>query len=709
MIGMTATNALSEIFELTSYRNGQMKFIQFKEGILVKDEVRKVNANEHGLLVAFKPSKLYLGNNIQLPIEEFKDWLQKLCYTVDSDRIKFKVTVNYVGKEAAVTTVYKKSDISGFLSKFAPDANLLKTPIILNPNGQIMETNIPIKTDEGINLVDLDRSLKMDVVINYNPDSEENVKFSFCNDIETIEHGQHMIAAMNAFMTFMRKKVKEGTKKDIEVLNNDILFGLNILVNLKTDYSRGMFTGQTKHKMDNKVLYEPMRKMIADSLEEYFKYPENKKVLTRLVGVVNDNIKARLAATKSRTKSAVKRKSFMETQLIEGYTAPNLIDKNPDLPFEIYIIEGDSAGGNARAGRYSNDIQGTLGLTGKPNQIYDMDDGDVPTKAPELKRFFDDILGCGFGKNFNIDNLIYKKIILGPDADVDGDHIAGILVANIYKHARPLIEQGYVYRVQAPLYRLRELDLKKRDKDGNPIIDKSNYLFNKDAYFDRYEQNVSEKIALKFNVNDKFISKANMKRFLKTNRDYFEWLDTMAKQDSIHPDIIEYIAMNEDFRHTINDTFHEMYYDEKDETISGSYNMESYNILLDNIFLSKIEYLRKIIRDGNDGIAFYHCYQKLKTKSEPEYLGYLTIGQIMARCQDSLKSISSRYKGLGEMDPNEMAALMMNPNNRILTKMTIGDAEETTKIMDELFMKSNRDVRKRMVNDADISLDDIDN
>ena len=104
LVGMTATNALSEVFEISSYRMNEMKCIQFSEGKKVSDKTIRLKKEEHGLQVAFRPSKIYLGSDLQLPIEELKDWLQKLSYTVDSERLKFKLTVNYTGKEATSTT-----------------------------------------------------------------------------------------------------------------------------------------------------------------------------------------------------------------------------------------------------------------------------------------------------------------------------------------------------------------------------------------------------------------------------------------------------------------------------------------------------------------------------------------------------------------------------------------------------------------------------
>ena len=191
---------------------------------------------------------------------------------------------------------------------------------------------------------------------------DDAIKYSFVNNIETIEHGEHLTATMNGYITFMRRKVKESNKKlDSDVTNADILTGMGIVMYMNTDFSTGLFTSQTKHKMDNHLFYDPIRKMTMSALEEYFKTPDTKKILNKLISVVVDNIKARQAATKAKTKVKRERKSFMDTTGITGYTAPNNIDV-PGAYRELYIVEGDSAGGSARAGRFDPDTQGTLGL-----------------------------------------------------------------------------------------------------------------------------------------------------------------------------------------------------------------------------------------------------------------------------------------------------------------------------------------------------------
>lgn len=703
-VGLTATNALSEIFEITSFRDGHMKYIQFKEGIKSVERTAKCSSNKHGLLVAFKPSRLYLGANCQLPEDELVDWLTKLSFNMP-ERVKIKLTFSKSGKDATSEKIFQNTKgIGGFLAKLEPSSNLLKTPIVLIKNTTIMEKDIPTKGENGeITLIDMERDIDLKVAINFNPDSQDTVKYSFCNNIENIEHGEHMNGAIAAILSFFKRKVKEADKKDdIEVTNNDILFGLSVVINMGTNYSTGLFTSQTKHKMDNRIFYEPVRKTILSALDEYFKLPENKRILTRVVQHIKTNIKVRLAATKARKAVKTNRTSFMESTNIANYNAPNFLDV-PGAKLELYIVEGDSAAGTARAGRFDPNIQGTYGLTGKPSNGYGESPSFVEKKAEDLKRLFVDILGCGYGPNFNIDNLVYDKIILMPDADVDGHHIMGLLVADIYQFARPLIEQGKVYRAITPLYRMRERVNAKR-------VTRNDYLYTKDEFFDAYEKQASEVIKLKFNQDDDdFISRANMKRFLQTNRDYFQWLDTMSHHYTLNPNIIEFMAYHsEDFRERIHECSPELTYDKDNDSIQGIYNGSFYNIILDNIFVEKLKYLTDVIDVGNDGILYYHTYKMNKSRAVT-YQGYLSIGQIMKLCQDQEPDLSARYKGQGELGVNEMNELVMNPNNRLLLQMTINDVETTTGIMDDLFLDERRGVRKQMIQDAIITVDDIDN
>ena len=711
MVGMTATNALSERFEITSYRDGRMKMLQFSEGKKIADKESAIrNKERHGLVVAFKPSRIYLGADCILPESELDTWLTKLSFKMDP-KLKIKYTNTSDAKDSSGSKVYKNTKgVGGFLEKFAPDANFLKSPLDITCATTILEENIPTRNENGeVILIDKMRNINIEFCINYDPEGQDTVRFSFVNNIETIEHGEHVNGCVNGYVNYMRKKIKDSNKKlDEEITNQDILTGLNIVVYMDTDYSSGLFTGQTKHKMDNRALYEPIRKMIGSALDEYFKLPENKKVMQRLIDIISNNVKARLAASKARVKIKRERKSFIDATMIDGYKPPNNIDE-PNAYRELYIVEGDGAGGSARSGRYDPDTQGILGLVGKPSNVYGEDYATIEKSkrlGQDIKELFNDILGCGYGEHFSMENLLYEKIILMSDADIDGHHIAGLLVSDIFKHAPQLILEGKVYRAITPLYRLSFSSNKKNP--GGVNID--SYLYSKSQYIDLYEENVSDHIRLKFNQNDDdFISKQNMRRFLETNRDYYQWLCSMASQYTLHSDIIEYMASHPDFRESISDFYYELKYDKERDRIYGVYDGRHWSRILNKVFLDKLAVLTEAIVRGNKGIYKYHAYKKHDKKTDLTYLGYLTIGQIMTECQAYEYKIVSRYKGLGELNKEEMHALAMDPSNRKLVRLTVDDIEEATNVMDDLFLKERRGARKKMLNEMNVSIDDIDN
>lgn len=708
-VGLTATNALSEKFEITSYRNNQMRCLQFMEGKKISDNTTKIRKDKHGLLVGFKPSTMFLGK-CTLDVDILDTWLKKIIFLQKNEKIKVKFIIRENGKDVTDTKIYQNTKgIGGFLAELEPEANLLKTPVVLSGKALIMENNIPIRSEDGsVNLIDMERTIDLDVVMNYKPDMQETIKYSFCNDIENIEHGEHTNGVLNAIVAFFKKKMKEESKKEEEVVNNDILFGLTVMLNMRTDFSTGLFTSQTKHKMDNRNFYEPIRKITTDALEAYFKLPENKRTLMAIISIIKTNIKIRLAVTKLR-KNIKKQKTFLESSIIAGYYPPNRIDappeKNPN-GCEIYVVEGDSAGSNARMGRYNPDVQGVVGLGGKPsNALNYPPNTDFSKVAPDIAMFFDDILGCGYGKHFVLENCRYKRIIIGTDSDVDGGHICGVLVSNIYYLARPLLENGMVYRVITPLYALVD---KSGDREKGKIH-RELYLYNKEEYFAAYEKKASAVYHIKIDLNDDYVSGSDMRRFLQTNRDYYQTIDVVVRQNTTHPDIIEYIAKHiDDYKETISTQFPELKYSAKDNSIIGGYDGGFHAFIIDAELNKTLHYLHDIIEIGNDGHSHYHLY-RMNSTAEPTYLGLQSIYSIMSYCQQQEPAIESRFKGQGELDTNEFKALAMDPHNRSLLRINVLDAESTTETIMDLFSKPRAHVRKKIVEDADISVEDIDN
>lgn len=697
-IGLTAMNALSEIFEITSYRDDVARSIRFREGIKISDDIFKLKKHKRGLTVSFKPSHLYLGEDADIDAEVLKLWLRKLSYMMD-EKITLDYTIKEPGKDSSTTITFKnEKGIGGYLPDLEPDANLLRTPLVLTNHMTIMEHDVPVYRDGTVQRVSLERSIELQVAINYNPDSTDTTAHSFTNTIENIEHGEHTRGVVTAITNVFKKMVKDTLKKsdDFDITNNDVIGGLNVVVNVNTTMST-KFKSQTKENLGNPAFYEPCRKLATEALNELMKRPDMKRQFQAITTLIRGNAKSRVAATTVRKKTKDSLASFIDASSIPGFVAPNNISQQGAY-LEIYIVEGDSAGGSARAGRYNADIQGIFKLKGKPKNVYKISDAG---KSEEFKNLFT-CLGCGYGKNFDYEALRFVKIIVLSDADIDGDHIYELVVSGIYKHARPLIENGHVYRAVTPLYRLAH-----KKKDGE--IEVNQYLKDKNEFFEKYEDRVSDKFTIKMS-DGKFITRKNMKNFLVTNRDYYELLKTMSEHYTLDMGIIEFIASNPDtFKENIKELSSELQYDEEGNSIYGVYEGNYNNIIIDDIFMGKVEYLSKVIFTGNDGVLKYHFYEKFKSQDEPVYRGLLTIGQCMELCQKLEPSIDSRFKGLGELKPEELRELVMNPHKRSLIRLCVNDAEEMTNVFNTLNLDTHRDSRKRLVDNNDLTIEDIDN
>ena len=712
-VGLTVTNALSELFEITSTRDGKSKFLQFKEGVKTNDkEIVVKDKNKHGLLVSFKPSTTFLGRDARLPVESFTNWLEEQSFFLPKDLEITFTCEGLPGKAATVKRVFKNTKgIVGYLEHKSDSPKLLSKPIYFDKHMDVVEEDVPVKQDDGtFKLQSMPREINLHVAFNFDPKKTEPSIDAFCNNIKNIDGGRHQDAVRNAIASFFLKQVAATNKKSdkTEYQQSDVLSGIDAVLNMETTVST-KFESQTKHRLGNEYFYKPVRQMTIQALEDMFKLPENKGILGKIINYVKFNAKLRLEQNNKRSKVATTT-SFMDSKLITGYIPPNLIGScyEEGVNLELYIVEGDSPGGQVRKARLSNDLQGVLKLRGKPKKVYDLPPSYLDQHPSDMNAILlRDILGCGWGKHFSLERLRYKMIITSSDADIDGTHICVLLLANIWRMAPELIKQGYVYRVVFPLYKIHEKASKKKGKI-NPDL----YLYSKNELYDRFEKMVSSKFTMKFNPTDEnFISISNIRRFLSTNREYYEIIHSMSGYMA-HPDVIEFIATHlDDFKTRLKELDDELEYDEPNGEIGeigGCYNKEFCGITLDEMTMAKLKYLSKVIHVGNEGITHYEVYEKMSS-GELQHLGKMSIYQIMNMAQKYFPELDARYKGLGELEEDEMQALAMDPNNRVLVQFTVADAEKLITTLDSLFLGNRTEDRKNMLRNASISIDDIDN
>jgi len=284
----------------------------------------------------------------------------------------------------------------------------------------------------------------IEVAFQYNDRYEENV-YSFVNNINTKEGGTHLVGFKNALNKAISEYFKRIKKPEVENINSDdIKEGLTAILSIKMQNPQ--FEGQTKTKLGSNHIKALIESSLLDSFKVYFE--ENPQVINMILQKVTLSAKARIAAKKAR--ELTRKKNTLDNMNILPGKLADCTQKDPAL-CEVFIVEGDSAGGSAKQGRDRN-VQAILPLWGKMLNVEKSREEKVIGNTKLLPIIA--TLGTNIGSNFNIEKLRYHKIIIMADADVDGSHIRTLLLTFFYRYMKPLIENGFVYIAMPPLYKV---------------------------------------------------------------------------------------------------------------------------------------------------------------------------------------------------------------------------------------------------------------
>ncbi len=435
-VGASVVNALSEWVEIDNCHEGKRYTERFERGHVARPFREEGETDRHGLYVRFKPDATIFEETV-FDYETLLKRLREQAFLNGGVNISLRDE-----REPQEDGSYREDDLKydGGIRSFVEHINSQKQCELVHPDVIYMRA----ERDDCI----------AEVALQYN-DSYNEVLLTFANNINTVEGGTHEVgfktALTNVFNDYGRKY---GILKDSDknLSGDDVREGLSAIVSVKL--TEAQFEGQTKGKLGNSEMRTFVYKMVSEKLADYLE--ENPAVGKAILEKALAAFRAREAARKAR--EATRRKGLLEGSTLPGKLA-DCQEKNAEYT-ELYLVEGDSAGGSAKQGRNSR-FQAILPLRGKVLNV----------EKTRLDKVYSNLslipiiqaLGCGIGEEFDIAKLRYGKIIIMADADVDGSHIRILLLTFFFRHMRQLIEEGHIYFAQPPLYKI----YKKGSKYGS--------------------------------------------------------------------------------------------------------------------------------------------------------------------------------------------------------------------------------------------------
>ena len=425
-VGVSCVNALSDWMEATVKRDGHIYRQKYERGI-PKTKVEVIgDTEEHGTTIRWKADKTIFTETTTYNFDTLRDRLRELAFLNKGIVIFFR-------DERLETPKEEILKFDGGISQFVQEIDIGKQIIPEEP------IYINAEQDDVIT----------EIAMHYNSGFSENAH-TFVNDINTRGGGTHYEGFKSALTFVLRKffdaneKLKKGFDKDEKLNYEDFSSGLTVVISMKVPEPE--FEGQTKDKLGNTEVRTIVDQVVKEKLTLYFE--QNPQVLESILKKSIDEAKARIAARKAK-------ENMRKKTIGDGFGLPaKLADcsgKDPEM-CEVYIVEGDSAGGSAKKGRDPK-TQAILPLWGKMLNVEKV----RPEKVMNNDKLQPVIqtLGAGFGKDFNIEKLRYHKIIIMADADVDGSHIRTLLLTFFFRYMPQLIENGYVYLAMPPLFKVQ--------------------------------------------------------------------------------------------------------------------------------------------------------------------------------------------------------------------------------------------------------------
>ena len=664
-VGVSVVNALSKLMEVEIYSDNKIYYQTFEKGEKVSELNVIGKTKKRGTKIHFVPDTEILETdnfNYEILIRRLRElaFLNKgVRLTIEDERSDKKDEFCYKGGIVSFVEYLNKINIP------------LHNPIFM----------------EGIK-----NDVQIEVAIQYNNTFKEKI-FSFANNINTIEGGFHLIGFKAGLTRTMNQYLTNGNlPKNLKakISGDDIREGLTAVISIRIKSPQ--FEGQTKTKLGNSEVKGLVESIVNEKLSIFLE--ENPSIARKIIAKAVDASRARDAAKRAR--DLARKQGALVDSTLPGKLADCQVSDPAER--ELFLVEGDSAGGSAKQGR-DRKFQAILPLKGK---ILNVEKArfDKILRSEEIKNIIT-ALGTGVGlEEYNIEKIRYHKIIIMTDADVDGSHIRTLLLTFFYRHMPEMIDNGYLYIAQPPLFKIGR---------GKKEI----YLKNEKELNDNILKRTCNKKNVKFGESEEILSEHNLYIFMANLSEYYTIISRF-KEKGIISDIVETLfkegVEKKDFlqdeqkmlqlKNTLNKSDYHVseiiWNDERniyEMTVAPSFDKQKELRVVD---LSKKIKPLKISRN----LVYSNDFQKslmlskniLKYDKPPFFIINKEDDKDALRIDDKEQLLSyfinegkkglgiQRYKGLGEMNPVQLWETTMNPDKRTLLQVKVEDAVETDEI-----------------------------